>query len=624
MDGMQEFRDLYIQTAQERIQALNDLLLKLEKNPEELQIIEELMRTGHSLKGESGAMGFEQIATLAHVIEDLFTEIGKQTLAINKEIMDALFESLDYIEESVSAISASPEAMDLDSSQLVAKLKKITGLKTEGFGKSIKEADNTQKSDNQTEVKVEIKEEVKVETVNEKKEEDKETAPINKTEANKIENDKQKVASKQISTVTLQISKLDKMINISEELILLKMKLKASKQVEENSQLKADIHRLDRLVTDMQFHIMQARLFPISLALHTLPRLVRDLASKTNKEIDLVLEGQETTVDRTIIDHLTEPFVHLVRNSVDHGIETKEERILAGKSMRATITLSAYTKENRFFVDISDDGAGIEWEKIAEAAVRKGAINDEEAKKMLETNKENLLFLDGVSTSRVVSDISGRGVGMGAVQRAIRKLGGEIMVKSKLGEGTTFTLRLPLTLAIVQALLVKVSERMYVIPSSEVVRSLQIKQSQIKQTGNKPVIVVDKREVFLIDLREKFKIEEKSNVIKEEIIVIKDEVNQKAEDLTKEILELKGEKNEPEETRIAEQEEEKSDDVLTVVLIRHSDHVIGCVVDKIVAEEEVLVKPLGSLLKKNTKYFSGATILADASAAPIINIEGII
>lgn len=572
MNGMEEFKDLYLQTARERIQQLNDLLLKLEQNPKELTIINELMRAGHSLKGESAAMGYSELATLAHVIEDLFTGIGNGALSITTELMDQLFAAIDTIQESVKSIETADK--EINTAEITSKIKAITGLKTEGFGKTDKSQPVV------AEVKPVEAKPAETVTVATATPETPVEAPPAASAAPQVATTNS--ATDKISTVTMKIEKLDQMISVSEELVLLKMKLKTNDIVQGNSGLKADVHRLDRLVTDMQFHIMQARLFPISLALHTVPRLVRDTSKKTGRNVRLEMEGEETTVDRTIIDHLTEPFVHMIRNAIDHGIEMPEERKKLGKPEQAVVKIKAYTKENKFFVEISDDGQGIDWKKVAKAGVKKGFVTEQEVAGWTEKQMEQLLYMGGVSTNEVVTDVSGRGVGMGAVQKAIKKLGGNIDIKTKLGAGTTFILRLPMTLAIMQALLVRVGKQYYAVPANDVVRSIQVDQEQIVSSANTLVTVVDGLRVPLYDLRKIF------------------------------ILNglLKGE------------EEVKESKIKTLVLVRLETEIIGCVVDKIVAEEEILVKQLGPLLKQAV-YFSGATILADGTAAPIINIEGL-
>ena len=602
---MDEFRDLYIQTARERLQQLNDLLLKLESNPDQLDLVEELMRTGHSLKGESAAMGFEQIATLAHVIEDLFSGIGNGQLEINKPIMDALFASLDYIEQSIDQIESDPKAMDLDSTEYVKKLKDLTGLKTEGFGKSQRTADGK--------VKVEIDKPATAKDQQQSTADEKKASPASSSPS-KSTPPAAKPKAKKISTVTMKVEKLDTMMNISEELVLLKMKLKNSPLLEENSQLKADIHRLDRLVTDMQFNIMQARLFPISLAMHTLPRLVRDVSQKTGKQVKLELEGEDTTVDRTIIDHLTEPFVHMIRNAVDHGIESPEERQKLGKPLPATIKVKAYTKQNKVYIEISDDGQGIDYDALVQASIKKGVVDAATVAKWDDEQKKTLLFADGVSTSEQVTDVSGRGVGMSAVERAIKKLGGDILVDSTPGQGTTFTLRLPLTLAIMQALLVRIAGHYYAFPANEISRSIQVPSDRIQSSGNRPVIVVNQQEVPLIDLKQKFATQTNTRTnppVSENPATDQPEANQQPTSPDQ----AKADSSQTDQSQLSNQ---------TVVLVRHNNDLLGCVVDKIVAEEEILVKPLNSLLKKQTTYFAGATILADGRAALIINVDGLL
>ena len=737
---MDQFKDLYVQSALDHLQELSDVLLKLESDHSQLDLVEQLMRAGHSLKGESGAMGFEQMATLGHVIEDLFTGIGNGTMQITEELVNTLFESIDRLKESVESVAAN--GTELPCEEYVTRIKAITGLQTEGFGQSgeapeaapapvVPEAAPVAAAAPEPAAPVEVAPAPAAPIINApllgnaaaptpaaapvevapapapmstgaplsfdpaKLMHSSITTPMNEpvvaTEVGavapasledipmpvaqadgvtgtpaqgadvpaapvaapaapampvapvvaedaplvppaKLEDiplptpqadgpmgtDPNAVASaasaaapepaaavpstapvssspempataeevkkqtsvgnaQQISSVTIKVDKLDQMIGVSEELVLLKMKLKTNQIVQENSALKAEIHRLDRLVTDLQFYVMQTRLFPISMALHTVPRLVRDVAKKTNKKVRLQIEGEETTVDRTIIDHLTEPFVHMVRNAIDHGIEAPDMRLAIGKEEEAVLTMRAYTRENKFYVDISDDGAGIEWEKLAESAIKKGLITAEKVASLSTDNeKASLLFLDGVSTSEQITDISGRGVGMSAVQSAIKKLGGSISVQTQLGKGTTFTIRLPMTLAIMQSLLVGIGEQVFALPANEVSRTIQVEPEQIRTSANKKVIVVDEQEVFLHNLAEIFHVPDV-------------EANPK---------------------------------VFTVVLVRQNEQLIGCIVDRIISEDEILVKPLGPLLKHSLQ-FSGSTILADGRAAPIINIEGL-
>ncbi len=673
---MDQFKDLFLQTAREHLQLMQDILLKIESNPNDLSLMEELMRTGHSLKGESGAMGFEQIATLGHVIEDLFTAIGNGSMKMQKELADALFEAFDQISASLDAIAAG--STELSCKEYVDRIKAITGLTTDGFGKSgeapqpaaapVVEAPVVETPVVETPVVAEVAPVVPVpasevpvapavvevavpasvlvapvvpaptmpevvvpavvapapvptpvvaatpptnsafapmpmslddvpmpkpqvggqiagnantvigstadaaaaasEVLASNKEVTTPDAPAKPAAA----------TSEQISTVTLKVERLDQMIGISEELVLLKMRLKTSSQVQADVALKAEIHRLDRLVTDLQFYVMQARLFPISMALHTIPRLVRDVAHKTNKKVRLEMEGEDTTVDRTIIDHLTEPFVHLVRNAIDHGIELPELRKAIGKAEEAVLTMRSYTKDNKFYVEIRDDGQGIEWEKLGHAAVKKGVLTAAELHEILQGNQhEKLLFLDGVSTSEEVTDISGRGVGMSAVRSSIKKLGGDITVETEVGKGTAFIIRLPMTLAIMQALLAGVGKQVFALPANEIVRTVQLRQSDLRSSVGTNVVAIDGQEVFLFDLDTMF-------------------------------------------GGIGGVKEDNS--LVTVVLVRRGEEMIGCVVDKIISEEEILVKPLGPLLKRST-HFSGATILADGNAAPIINFDGL-
>jgi len=508
MEGMDQFKDLWVQTARERVQTLSDLLLKLEKEPENTSIVDELMRAGHSLKGESGAMGFEQIATLSHVIEDLFTGVGKGEIKFNPDIMDQLLVAIDYISLSIDNVEANkPEE---SSKEISEKIKQLTGLKTEGFGKSSKDSNSPAVSSDNTNDK---KPEEQNKSENSSPENNSELKPNDTSTKEPIAATNNAVAQadasknpvpKQVSTVTLKIEKLDQLLSVNEELVLLKMKLKNNSVVENNSDLKAEIHRLDRLVTDMQFYLMQARLFPISMAVQTIPRLVRDTARKTNKKVRFEMEGEDTTVDRTIIDHMTEAFVHMIKNSVDHGLEKTEDRIKAGKPEEGLVKIKSYTKENKFYTEVSDDGRGIEWDVLLNKAIEQGKFSKEETADWNDKDKEQLLYLDGVSASEAVTDVSGRGVGLGAVRQAIYKLGGSVSVSTVVGKGTTFTLRMPMTLAIMQAMLIKVGKQTFAMPSNEVLRSIQLNKDQIQSSANTAAIVVDNQRVPLINMTEKF------------------------------------------------------------------------------------------------------------------------
>ncbi|HEC56535.1 MAG TPA: chemotaxis protein CheA [Candidatus Syntrophoarchaeum butanivorans] len=378
-----------------------------------------------------------------------------------------------------------------------------------------------------------------------------------------------------VQSVRVNIEKLDTLVNLVGELVISKIRLKDLEGAYELKELDETITTIDRLVTELRDEVMQMRMVPVRQVFNRFPRMVRDLARKKGKKIRFEMEGGDIELDRTVLDEIGEPLVHLLRNAVDHGIEAPDVRTSAGKNPEGTVRLVASREKSQVLIEVIDDGAGIDPAKIRESAVRKGLITREEADKLTDEEAQALIFMPGFSTAENVSDISGRGVGMDVVKTKIESLGGSIALESRVGEGTKIAMKLPLTMAIVQAMLVEVADQIFAIPINSVVE----------------VMVVPRKEVHLIGKGEVTTL--RGNVLP--LIRMHDLMNLPH----------------PESGE------------LTVVVVERSSKQIGLVVDGIIGQQEVVIKTMGDLLK-SVKGFAGATILGDGRVILILDIGSLI
>ena len=387
----------------------------------------------------------------------------------------------------------------------------------------------------------------------------------------------------QVHTIRVDTVRMDNLINLVGEMVITRTRLvqigldlKAQYQMDSvvTHLNEANVY-LGRLMNDLQESVMRLRMVAIGTVFSRFPRLVRDLAKKTGKEIELVLKGEDTELDKTVVEVIGDPLMHLIRNSVDHGIESPEERRASGKPELGTITLDAYHEGNHIAISISDDGAGLDLAKIRSIAVSKGLIGEKE--ELSESDISNLIFLPGFSTAEKVTDISGRGVGMDVVKKALNNLGGIVDITTRKGKGTTFTIRLPLTLAIIQALLVEVGEEVYAVPITSVLETLLVDRVNIKTVGGLPMVQLRGNTLPLISLQEKFDLPTPTTVSNE----------------------------------------------VFVVVVGFGDKALGLIVDELRGQQEVVIKSLGDFLS-NLPGIAGATILGDGKVTLILDIGSLI
>lgn len=381
--------------------------------------------------------------------------------------------------------------------------------------------------------------------------------------------------SKMGKTVRVDINRLDNLMNLVSELIIIKTRMEDMGYSNENEDMNEAIEYLERITTSLHDAVMKVRMVPIERVFNRFPRMVRDLSKELGKEINLVMSGEETEVDRTVIDEIGDPLIHLIRNSIDHGIESPEERKKANKDEVGTVKLKAYPDGNNVVIEVEDDGQGINIEKVRAKVVEKGLISSSRAKNLTKDELIDFLFKAGFSTADKISSVSGRGVGLDVVKTKIESIGGVLEVETSKGIGSKFIIRIPLTLAIIQALLVKLLDEIYAIPLSSISEIVNIDRDKIRKVQGKEVVLYRNKTLPIIRLEE--------------------------------ILGLKTNNNNNE---------------LTVVVVKKGDKLAGLIVDSLIGQQEIVIKSLGKYLS-NIKYLAGATILGNGKISLILDINSL-
>ena len=423
------------------------------------------------------------------------------------------------------------------------------------------------------------------EQTEEAKEEKKETSAVSQTAkpaaakpAAKKPTSTGKTSGSVSHTVRVDIEKLDVLMNLVSELIIAKNGLVSASHVEGdeaaalNQSFTEQIEYLERVTTNLHESVMKVRMMPIESVVNKFPRMIRDLSKKLDKKMELYMTGEETELDRTVIDEIGDPLMHLLRNSADHGLESNEERVRLGKPEVGSIFLDAYQDGNNVVIEVRDDGAGIDIDRVRQKAIEKGSITEKQAETMTDKDFIDLLFQPSFSTAEKITDVSGRGVGLDVVKTKIEALGGNITAKTVAGEGSTFTISLPLTLAIIQALMVKVGEEKYAIPLGSINGIEDIAKEDISLVQSKEVINLRGRVIPILRLHD--------------------------------ILDMEPVENDPES--------------LIVVIMQKAEQQVGLVIDELIGQQETVIKSLGHHITCD-KLFSGATILGDGEVALILD-----
>ena len=374
----------------------------------------------------------------------------------------------------------------------------------------------------------------------------------------------------------MDIDRLDNLMNLVSELIIIKTRMDDLSGASSKENMTEAIEYLERITTNLHDAVMKVRMVPVERVFNRFPRMVRDLSKELNKEINLEMSGEDTEVDRTVIDEIGDPLIHIIRNSIDHGIETPEERLKHGKPEEGTVILKAYADGNNVVIEVIDDGKGIDTDRIKKKAIEKEIINEQERELLSQEEVITLLFAPGFSTSEEVSDVSGRGVGLDVVKSKIESINGSIEMDSEVNKGTRFIIRIPLTLAIIQALLIKLGDEIYAIPLSSITEITSITKDSIRSIQGQEIILYRGKTIPIVKLNE--------------------------------LMEI------------------KSTDILdehVVVVVRKGEKQAGLLIDGLIGQQEIVIKPLGKYLS-NIKYLSGATILGNGNISLILDINSLI
>jgi two-component system, chemotaxis family, sensor kinase CheA len=576
-------------------------LMSLERNPDEANIINGIFRNVHTIKGTSGFLGFTRLERVTHRAEDLLGAIRSKQITMSSEIAGALLTTIDAVREMLRNIENFKTEGINDYVDLIILLKHLQSPPKRAKPKAKSASNditnnspslpdstpcskvemtsppNTERSLNHVSRPAESQAPTNTKKVSEGK--------FNASEplANK-ESTKQATADASVSesTIRVDVSLLDKLMTCVGELVLARNQILQFSNVSRDNELYATSQRLNLITTELQESVMKTRMQPIGNVWSKFPRLVRDLSAICEKEVRVEMQGKETELDKTIIEAIKDPLTHLVRNTVDHGIEKPSVRIENGKPAEGCLTLKAYHEGGRVNIEICDDGAGLNLERIRSKAVEKTLITQEQASRLSEREVAQLIFLPGFSTAEKVSNVSGRGVGMDVVKTNIEKIGGTVDIQTQSGIGTTIKIKIPLTLAIIPALIVTNDENRYAIPQVNLLELLRLDGAdaikQIEWVQGAPVYRLRGRLLPLVFL-----------------------------------CEVLG-------TGTHETMRAKSD-AYTIVVLKAEDQQFGLIVDRVNDSEEIVVKPLSKQLK-GIPLYSGTTIMGDGKVALILDVVG--
>lgn len=665
---MDQYLSLFIEEAREHLQNCNNHLLELERNPGDIELIQEIFRSAHTIKGMSATMGFEDMANLTHQMESVLDALRNEEITYSVDILDLLFEAMDYLETMLDSIVTGGDG-SADVTGIIQKLQEIGGKEKpspenpglspvkksrltydefertvieqsyeQGFRayeitvtlredcllksarvymvfealeklgeiiKSVPPVEDLEAEQFEQEFTVTLLTKEEEQTIQDTilgiseiqevqvlildpnlftGESDKRSAPVEEINPTVSEepSTKHDFVKKQNAnlqrTIRVNIDRLNSVMNLFEELVIDRGRLEQIASEIDHPELTETVEKISRVTSNLQTNILNIRMVPIEMVFNRFPKMIRQLSRELGKKIRLEITGQDTELDRTVIDEIGDPLIHLLRNSADHGIEMPEERKVLGKPEEGKILLKAYHSGNQVFIEVEDDGAGIDRDKVLQKALEKGIVSHEESSQLTDQEIYELIFASGFSTAEKVSDISGRGVGLDVVKNTIESLGGIITVSSEPKKGTKFLIQLPLTLSIISVLLVQVEDEKYGIPLTSIVETALIEKEQIRFAHDRPVIDFRGKIIPLLSLKDIFQVPETSV---------------------------------------------RSDGRIAIVIVRKGEKLAALIVDDFIGQQEVVLKSLGNYLK-DVFAISGATILGDGHVSLIIDCNALI
>jgi two-component system chemotaxis sensor kinase CheA len=685
-----QYLPMFIEESKEHLQAMNENLLNLENNPHEISLIHHIFRSAHTLKGMSATMGFEDLASLTHEMENVLDLVRNNKLEMDSFIFECVFKSVDSLESMIQDIiqggTGKADVTEIiialqlivtgdfhkqSNESLSEKNKIVTGCEIDEFqysvlqqsidegnpvyvikvcvredcvlkaaraymvfnlleryGEVVKSTPSMQdieqgnfdrsiwvyyisqvdkasleneilsisEIDEANVVKVNADDLAnslqgpKFDTLTSEPKDSMvaarhEAAPATVTSQTVEVVSKSAISKEQSNsapmgnrTIRVDIERLDALMNLFSELLIDRVRLEQLASEVKLSELTETVEHISRVSSDLQNIVLKLRMVPVNSVFNRFPRMVRDVAKSLNKKVDLIISGAETELDRTVIDELGDPLVHLLRNAVDHGIESIGDRIASGKNETGSVHLRAFHSGNHVIIEVEEDGAGISHEKVLQRAVKNGLIPQDQAEKMNEHEIAQLIFESGFSTADKISDISGRGVGLDVVKTKIQSLGGHVSIESRRGLGTKFSVQLPLTLSIISAMIIRTENEKYAIPLSSIVETSAVKQSKICNIHGNRMIEYRNMVIPVISLRKIFEVP----------------VNYESNEVETEM-----------------------------VIIRKGEKIAALLIDEFIGQNEIVLKSLGKFLN-NLFAISGATILGDGQVALIIDSSALI
>jgi two-component system chemotaxis sensor kinase CheA len=567
----QELLEGFLTEASELLEKVDDDLLSLEKAPDDMEVLNRIFRSVHTVKGAASFLEFELLVKVTHKAEDVLNRLRKGELTIDNNIMEVILEAIDLVKVLVD---------DIRKDSIVERPVEGTIVRLETVLADEQKAPEPVKVSEETSA-------APLESASEPppaEEPPSIPAPVQKSAAGETSSPIANTAnSKDVidkSTIRIDVKRVDDLMNQVGELVLERNRmshLNSDCLGRTDMDIFADefgklVKRITFITSELQMQVLKIRLVPVGNVFKKFPRIVRNLARDLGKQVDLQIFGEDTELDRSVVDEIGDPLIHLVRNALDHALESAEERIAAGKPRVGRITLSARHEGNNIIISIKDDGRGMNPEKIAAKALEKGIATGDQLAAMSQKEIFDLIFLPGFSTKEKVSDLSGRGVGMDVVRTNVKKLSGIIEVKSEVGVGSEFILKLPLTLAIIQSLMVEIVGETYSIPLSAVIETLRVKEDDFCSVGGREVLRLRKSALPLMRLQQRFGIAEK----------------------------------------------ETGESYSYVVVVGIAEKRLGLVVTRLLGQQEVAIKSLGNYLT-DVPGIAGSTILGDGRVALIVD-----
>jgi two-component system chemotaxis sensor kinase CheA len=617
------FISKFQEEATDLLQRLNEGIINLEADPANRPIIDQWLRDAHTLKGSSRMVGLMEISDIAHRMEDIMVKVREGMIPYTADMSDTFFEALDtvvFLTENAGKDAAAEADLEGVTGRLVAMANSDAPVPEPGAAVAAEVA--AAEAAAEAAALDEEAEDAEADEHDDEGQDVDDGAPSGPKRAQREET----LKSKTQATVRIRTSQVDRLLNLVSEVVISQIKAEQrARDLRSVSGMGADIHNLwgriktmlgmlpadeqgaflddirllddlfgdqrralvalakeyaddmsrtSTVVADLQEHAMELRMLPVSTVFTTFPRAMRDLAKQYKKDVELIIEGGDTELDKKVLEEINDPLIHIMRNAVDHGIEPEADRVAAGKPAKGTIKLVARQEGDHIVIEISDDGAGIDPERVRSAAVRKGYITESEAKSLSDREASYLIFEKGFSTAAIITELSGRGVGMDVVREfVVERLKGSLDVDSVLGQGSTFRLTIPLTLAIIRALLLRVSGQTFALPTSSIEETLRVEPSEVIKVEGREVIRRQMRTIPLVQLRD---------------ILGLDPVS-------------------------------APENKIPIATLGFSGHRLGLIVDEFVGEQQIVIKTLGSHLKR-VDNVAGVTILGAGEVVPILNV----